>query len=79
MKKTLNKFLKFLGFNVVKAKRARAKRPAYRSHVQIEDADTRAVRESGRTHYVGDDCPGGHVPGPVTQPSSDNNITGPTS
>lgn len=44
---------------------------------------------SGKTHYVGDSCPGGHgqccptgEPGPIGehgQPNSDNNVSGPTS
>lgn len=40
IKSKINRLLKFLGFNVVKAKRPRAKKPAYRSHVPIEDANT---------------------------------------
>jgi hypothetical protein len=36
-----------------------------------------AVPNSGRTHYVGDNCPGGH--GDVPAANNDNNVTGPTS
>jgi len=40
----------------------------------------KAVIDSGRTHFVGDDCPGGHADCglPVQQPNSDNNVSGPT-
>lgn len=77
LKQKLNRVLKFLfGSNVVKAKRPRVKKAGYRSHVPIEDAKTCKIRESGRTHYYNDDCPGGHVD---ASPTQDNNINGPTS
>ena len=39
--------------------------------------DDSALAQSGRTHYYGDDCPGGH--GDLPAANNDNNITGPTS
>lgn len=52
--------------------------PAYRSAPIMPTDD-------GKTHFVGDDCPGGHreltdqIRPRVEQPNSDNNVIGPTS
>lgn len=43
--------------------------------VDIWSPEETAVIASGKTHYVGDDCPGGHADKPV---HNDNNVTGPT-
>lgn len=63
IKSKINRLLKFLGFNVVKAKRPRARKITINKSAEtvrvcpsIEDS----IRASARTHYVGDDCPGGH-------------------
>lgn len=47
------------------------------AEMKTAEATVDAVANSGRTHFVGDACPGGHAD--VAQPTSDNNVTGPTS
>lgn len=92
MKKILKKILKFLGIKGITPKRPRARKTTpVRIQVKLDtegsnpyDADE--LRNHVKTHYVGDDCPGGHADltdtcarPRVEQPKSDNNVTGPTS
>lgn len=53
-------------------------RPGGKSSV-IHDCALRVPADvnDGKTHFVGDDCKGGHAD--VSQPHSDNGISGPTS
>lgn len=85
MIKKINRFLRFFGLNLVHAKKV--KKAGYRVHVPIEDGKTlkpfnlapvtnAELRDAGKTHYVGDSCPGGHVD---ASPTQDNKISGPTS
>lgn len=49
----------------------------------VGDAEWADTPNPGKTHFVGDDCPGGHrltaCEIKASQPSSDNTVTGPTS
>lgn len=74
----INKVLKFIGLNLVHAKRAKAKTVRAPKAVKCIPSQTCCVDDynAGKTHYVGDSCPGGHVD---ASPTQDNNITGPTS
>lgn len=66
MKKILKKLLKFIGIKGITPKRPRARKTTpVRIQVKLDteglkpyDADE--LRNHVKTHYVGDDCPGGH-------------------
>lgn len=100
MLKKINRILRLVGLNLVRAKRKKTswqKVPPYTPQELQDAAVPRNCEWQGKTHYVGDDCPGGHeeweTSGGTTpeqnearfdrptakQPTSDNNITGPTS
>lgn len=75
MLKKINRILRVIGFNLVHAKKARTVTARAPRTVRAPRADS--------THYVGDDCIGGHrgtaCEVQASQPSSVNDITGPTS
>lgn len=92
MLKKINQLLKLIGFNLVHAKKPKARKPytvkellaSKVTGVNCIPSPTCCVEKynDGQTHYVGDSCPGGHrdtFKHVDASPTQDNNITGPTS
>lgn len=59
MLKKINRLLKLVGLNLVHAKRKQAIRRPY-TREELENCPPPRKLHDNMTHFVGDDCPGGH-------------------